>query len=117
MTSASLASVDTLARSRNLTTMLRAHQILATLSSKRPRAKGNMRWIDWRSVEGDRRKGEKTTAKVDNVTMPMLIKREKLGRSDRQQSTRSTSARQLTPRVLQSRDTFRANKRNCRFVS
>lgn len=43
--SANRANALTLATSRSLTTTLRAHHALATLSSNRPRANGKMRWM------------------------------------------------------------------------
>lgn len=75
---ASLASVDTGASSRSLTTTLSAHQTLATLSSNSPRAKGKMRWIAWRKVEIEVRKGAKSTTKVKDTASARLMKSERL---------------------------------------
>lgn len=57
-------------------TTFEAHQKLATLSSKRPRAKGNIRLIGCRIADGEANGGSQgmnSTVKVDTVTIARLM--------------------------------------------
>jgi hypothetical protein len=64
---------------RHLKTTLLAHQKLATLSSKMPLPKGNMRSITFKGACGNGvRKGEKMTRMLATVVAPSLAKRVRL---------------------------------------
>lgn len=55
---------------RHLMMTFDAHQKLATLSSKRPRAKGKMRVIGFNNADGGYNQGRNKKANVASVTTP-----------------------------------------------
>ena len=67
---ANLERADGERNDRHLMKTFDAHQKLATLSSKRPRAKGKMRVIGLSNAEGGYNQGRNRRANVASVTTP-----------------------------------------------